>query len=149
MLSRTQALATAARAGPLTSQYTRPLESTAGEVPATLRTTRRGKRSPMGRPVVVSLWGNGAVRVLTGFLTLFVAFVVKTQTEGNPDPTRQLLLIGIIGASAGVGAFAGNAVGSRQRFTRGNASRRAGDTVVATCLRSRSLISDSSEPTAN
>ncbi|HEY4420833.1 MAG TPA: MFS transporter, partial [Pseudonocardia sp.] len=60
------------------------VESTAGEVPATLRTTRRGKRSPMGRPVVVSLWGNGAVRVLTGFLTLFVAFVVKGQTESDP-----------------------------------------------------------------
>ena len=36
-----------------------------------------GRRTPMGRSVVVALWGNGAIRVLTGFLTLFVAFVVK------------------------------------------------------------------------
>jgi MFS family permease len=92
------------------------VESTAGEVPATLRTTRRGKRSPMGRPVVVSLWGNGAVRVLTGFLTLFVAFVVKGQTES--DPARQLILIGIVGAAAGAGSFLGNAVGSRRQLGR-------------------------------
>ncbi|MGH3611294.1 MAG: MFS transporter, partial [Pseudonocardia sp.] len=125
------------------------VESTAGEVPAALRTTARGRRS-MGRGVVVALWGNGSIRVLTGFLTLFVAFVVKTQTEGNPDPTQQLLLIGIIGASAGVGAFAGNAVGSRQYFTRGDTSRltrgdasrltrggtsrRAGNTIVLVCI---------------
>ncbi|WP_433276339.1 MFS transporter [Pseudonocardia xinjiangensis] len=92
------------------------VESTAGEVPAVLRTTKRGRRSPMGRPVVVALWGNGAIRVLTGFLTLFVAFVVKGQTEA--DPARQLFLIGIVGAAAGVGSFAGNAVGSRRQFGR-------------------------------
>ena len=88
------------------------VESTAGEVPATLRATRRGRRTPMSRSVVVALWGNGAIRVLTGFLTLFVAFVIK-QTDA--EPTQQLLLIGIVGAAAGVGAFVGNAAGSRPR----------------------------------
>jgi MFS family permease len=101
------------------------VESTAGEVPATLRTTRQGKRSPMGRPVVVSLWGNAAVRVLTGFLTLFVAFVVKGQTEA--DPTRQLVLIGIVGAAAGAGSFLGNAIGSRRQFGRS-------DRVILACI---------------
>jgi MFS family permease len=101
------------------------VESTAGEVPAALRTTRRGRRSPMGRGAVVALWGNGALRILTGFLTLFVAFVVKGQTEA--DPGRQLLLIGIVGAAAGVGSFAGNAVGSRRRFGRS-------DRVVLGCI---------------
>ncbi len=62
----------------------------------------------MGRGVAVALWGNGAIRVLTGFLTLFVAFVVK-QTDA--EPTHQLFLIGIVGAAAGVGSFAGNAAG--------------------------------------
>ena len=37
--------------------------------------------------------------MLTGFLTLFVAFVVKAQTDA--EPTQQLLLIGIVGAAAG------------------------------------------------
>ena len=51
--------------------------------------------------MLVALWANGAVRVLTGFLTLFVAFVVKAQTE--TEPTRQLALIGLVGAAAGSG----------------------------------------------
>lgn len=86
------------------------VESTAGEVPAAVRATRRGRRTPMGRSVVVALWGNGAIRVLTGFLTLFVAFVVK---QSAADATHQLVLIGIVGAAAGIGSFAGNAAGSR------------------------------------
>jgi hypothetical protein len=92
------------------------VESTAGEVPAALGGTRRGRRTPMGRGVAVALWGNGAIRVLTGFLTLFVAFVVK-QTDA--EPTQQLLLIGIVGVAAGVGSFAGNAAGSRPRALSG------------------------------
>jgi MFS family permease len=92
------------------------VESTAGEVPAALRATRRGRRTPMSRSVVVALWGNGAIRVLTGFLTLFVAFVIK-QTDA--EPTQQLLLIGIVGAAAGIGAFGGNAAGSRPRALSG------------------------------
>ncbi len=89
------------------------VESTAGEVPAALRSTVRGRRRPISRGVVVTLWGNGALRVLTGFLTLFVAFVVKNQSEA--DPARQLMVIGIIGAAAGTGSFVGNAAGSRRR----------------------------------
>jgi MFS family permease len=101
------------------------VESTAGEVAATLRTTARGRRTPMGRHVTVALWGNGAVRVLTGFLTLFVAFVVREQSE--TDPARQLLLIGIVGAAAGLGSFTGNAVGSRRQFLKS-------DAVIMACV---------------
>lgn len=90
------------------------VESTAGEIPAQLRSTRRGKRTPAGRGVVLALWGNGSIRVLTGFLTLFVAFVVKS--EPGMDATHQLFLIGIVGAAAGVGSLAGNAAGSGPRF---------------------------------
>jgi len=103
----------------------RRVESTAGEVPAALRTTARGRRRPMGRAVIVAMWGAGSIRVLTGFLTLFVAFAVKAQTE--QDPARQLLLIGIVGAAGGLGSFAGNALGSRKRFGRD-------DSVVLTCV---------------
>jgi MFS family permease len=106
------------------------VEVTEGEVPASLRTgefravtgrttggpRKRPKAQPMGRHVVVSLWGSGSIRVLTGFLTLFVAFVVKAQTE--QDPSKQLLLLGLIGAAAGIGSFAGNALGARQAFDR-------------------------------
>jgi MFS family permease len=98
------------------------VEVTDGEVPAAIRdpeTTSHPERTPMGHAAVVTLWGNGAIRVLTGFLTLFVAFVVKAQTE--TDPTRQLALIGLVGAAAGIGSFAGNAIGSRQRFEHSDA----------------------------
>jgi MFS family permease len=98
------------------------VESTAGEVPAALRNTSRKQRRPMmSHAVAVSLWGNGSIRILTGFLTLFVAFVVKGTGEAEaaaaglpaPDAKQQLFLIGIVGAAAGIGSFVGNAAGSR------------------------------------
>lgn len=101
------------------------VESTAGEVPAALRSTVRGRRQPVSRGVVVALWGNGSMRFLTGFLTLFVAFTVRAQA--GEDPGRQLFLIGIVGAAAGIGSFGGNAAGSRQRFSKV-------DTVVVACI---------------
>ncbi|GHF43602.1 MFS family permease [Amycolatopsis bartoniae] len=94
------------------------VEATAGEVPTSL-TARPGrkKRQPLGQDVVVALWGNGTVRVLTGFLMMFAAFAVKAHAEaGGQSPFTQLLLLGIIGAAAGVGGFVGNALGSRLQF---------------------------------
>jgi MFS family permease len=73
-------------------------------------------RVRMSRHVVTALWANGTIRALTGFLTLFAAFVVKAQTEGTPG--RQLLLLGVVGAAAGAGGFLGNALGARRRFDR-------------------------------
>jgi MFS family permease len=108
------------------------VESTAGEVAATLGSTARGRRTPMGRHVTVALWGAGAVRVLTGFLTLFVAFVVREQSE--TDPGRQLFLIGIVGAAAGVGSFTGNAVGSRRQFLKS-------DAVIMSCVTAAVVVS--------
>jgi hypothetical protein len=106
------------------------VEVTEGEVPASLRSEAPGAlgtgalgtgalgsarvRHPMGRRVVVALWGNASARVLTGFLTLFVAFAVKAQTEGSPG--RQVVLLGVVGAAAGVGGLLGNAVGARSHF---------------------------------
>lgn len=108
------------------------VEVTEGEVPATLHEAepQPRRRTPMGRTVLVALWGNGAARVLTGFLTLFVAFVVKAQTE--TEPTRQLLLIGVVGAAAGLGSFAGNAIGARQRFDHSEALVLAAVGIAAT-----------------
>jgi predicted MFS family arabinose efflux permease len=84
----------------------------------------------MGRTVLVALWGNSTARVLTGFLTLFVAFVVKAQAE--TDPTRQLLLIGVVGVAAGLGSFVGNAIGARQRFEHSDALVFAAVGIAAT-----------------
>ncbi|MCU1684448.1 MAG: hypothetical protein JWQ81_5187 [Amycolatopsis sp.] len=99
------------------------VEVTEGEVPASLsahpekKKREKKKRQPMGRHVIVSLWGNGTIRVLTGFLMMFAAFAIKAQTEGSgKSPFMQLLLLGVIGAGAGVGGFVGNALGARMQF---------------------------------
>ncbi|RLK59687.1 putative MFS family arabinose efflux permease [Actinokineospora cianjurensis] len=90
------------------------VEVTEGEVPASISARMplpTTKRRPMGRQVVVSLWGNGSIRVLTGFLMMFAAFAVRAQNEA--EPFQQLLLLGLIAGAAGLGSFAGNAVGAR------------------------------------
>ncbi|MEQ3550367.1 MFS transporter [Pseudonocardia nematodicida] len=100
----------------------RRVESTRGEVPAALpeRPGSRRRKVPATRAVLVALWGTGAVRVLTGFLMLFVAFVVKAGAEQVPggDPAGQVVVLGTVGAAAGAGLFLGNAVGARSRFAR-------------------------------
>ncbi|NKY64466.1 MFS transporter [Gordonia rubripertincta] len=111
------------------------VESTEGEIPTTLtyhgepaRSTvseheptsaREGAkmlaakmRQPLGRTVVAGLWGNGTIRILTGFLTLFVAFYAKAQ-QGDASDWTQLLLLGAVGAAAGIGNMIGNGVGTR------------------------------------
>ncbi|MFE2750851.1 MFS transporter [Actinosynnema sp. NPDC059335] len=102
------------------------VEVTEGEVPASLRARpQKPKRQALGRTVVVALWGNGSIRMLTGFLMLFAAFVVRAQTEG--EAFLQLLLLGVIAAAAGIGSFLGNAVGARMQFG-------SPDQVVIGCL---------------
>ncbi|MGC0362550.1 hypothetical protein ABH922_000534 [Rhodococcus sp. 27YEA15] len=107
------------------------VEVTEGEVPATITYhpdgvpvgERPGKkpagksakvRQPLGRAVIIGLWGNGTIRVLTGFLTLYIAFVAKSRTEH--EPLVQAAMLGLVGAAAGLGNFAGNAAGARLKL---------------------------------
>jgi MFS family permease len=91
------------------------VEVTEGEVPTTLSAIpRKGARRALGPRVVLGLWGNAGIRMLTGFLILFPAFVIKTMAEHSPF--KQVLLLGLIGAAAGIGSFAGNAIGARLHF---------------------------------
>jgi len=88
----------------------------------------RPERLGLPREVVQTLWANSTIRIETGFLALFIAFVIKTRYQTAPvTPTpgvslgagtddqswMQLLLLGAIGAAAGVGGFVGNALGAR------------------------------------
>ncbi len=106
------------------------VEVTAGEIPATF--TYHGEppaqpaqqrhftpaalaakmRQPLGRNVLTGLWGNATIRVLTGFLTLYIAFFAKSNQTSHSG-WMQLALLGTVGAAAGIGNFVGNATGTR------------------------------------
>jgi MFS family permease len=86
------------------------VESTEGEVP--VKAVRTGTKRGFPPQVVETLWANATIRIETGFLALFVAFVVKVQ-HANDGNFTQLLLLGLVGAAAGVGGFVGNALGAR------------------------------------
>lgn len=90
------------------------VESTEGEIPAAITGDLQRARTPMATHVVVALWGNGGIRLLTGFLTLFAAFVIKQSTQH--DPLMQLVQLGLVGGAAGIGSFLGNAAGARMHF---------------------------------
>ena len=118
------------------------VESTEGEVP--IRHTgairrpvaggaaddahpRARQRRELPRTVVTTIWANSVIRVETGFLALFIAFVIKTRYQPAAATTPgvalgaatthqgwlQLLVLGAIGAAAGVGGFLGNGLGAR------------------------------------
>lgn len=117
----------------LSLRIPRWVEITEGEVPATLSyhgddpatevipsgkksaVPARKRRQPLGRAVVTGLWGNSSIRVLTGFLTFYVAFVAKA-TEHRP--VQQAAMLGVVGAAAAIGNFAGNASGARIKLGR-------------------------------
>ena len=90
------------------------VESTEGEVPVqeTGEFPRSAARRSFPRSVSVTLWANGTIRVETGFLALFIAFVVKSEYP-TASGFQQLLLLGIVGVAAGIGGFVGNALGAR------------------------------------
>ncbi|WP_040765772.1 MFS transporter [Tsukamurella sp. 1534] len=117
------------------------VESTAGEVPTTMSYTGamtrdggfdgadgggraslgsafKNLRVPLGRNVVTGIWGNTTIRVLTGFLTLYIAFYSKAEQAAGVDAFTALAMVGAVGASAGVGNFIGNGIGARMKLPR-------------------------------
>ncbi|BBX46330.1 MFS transporter [Mycobacterium cookii] len=114
----------------LSMHIPRWVEVTAGEVPATLRyrqdnqrrswteEVRRASgalRQPLGRNIITSLWGNCTIKVMVGFLFLYPAFVAKAHQASG---WVQLGMLGLIGAAAAIGNFAGNFASARLRLGR-------------------------------
>jgi MFS family permease len=84
-----------------------------GEQPADVLTTAEipvAGRRRVSPHVVLALRANAALRGLGGFLTIFSAFLVEATFDNGWEAT---LALGLIAAAAGVGSFAGTAVGSR------------------------------------
>jgi MFS family permease len=85
----------------------------AGEEPATVVMTGRRRRGlAVNRHVRTALQANGALRGLSGFLTIFSAFLVEATVPGGWPAT---LALGGIAAAAGLGSIVGTAAGSRLR----------------------------------
>lgn len=73
---------------------------------------RESMRQPLGRNVLIGLWGNGTIRVLTGFMLMFIPFYTKANHSGSSG-MGQLLIVAGAGGAAGAGNFLGNALGTR------------------------------------
>ena len=90
-------------------------ESTGDERPTSLSVAPSGWRSsltrPLGRGVMTALWAESSVRMATGFLTLFLAFVAKAQEHASA--VEQASILAAAGAAAGIGTVVGNSVGAR------------------------------------
>ncbi|MGO9925840.1 MAG: MFS transporter [Mycobacterium sp.] len=116
----------------LSMRIPRWVEVTEGEVPATLSYHRDSGplrrswpeevkkvsgtlRQPLGRNIITSLWGNCTIKVMVGFLFLYPAFVAKAHQANG---WVQLGMLGMIGAAAAVGNFAGNFTSARLRLGR-------------------------------
>ncbi|MGZ4513607.1 MAG: MFS transporter [Mycobacterium sp.] len=116
----------------LSMHIPRWVEVTAGEVPATLSYRQDSEplrrkwpeevkkvggtlRQPLGRNIITSLWGNCTIKVMVGFLFLYPAFVAKAHQANG---WVQLGMLGMIGAAAGIGNFAGNFASARLQLGR-------------------------------
>lgn len=103
------------------------VDSSAGEVQATVvrsatSTGGRGSRA-LPRHVVTALRGSGALRLLSGFLTLFLAFLVQHDYHG----ADAVVALGAVAAAAGGGSLLGTAAGARLRLGRP-------DVIVLCCV---------------
>jgi hypothetical protein len=99
-----------------------------------LRLSRGEDRPLSGRLVVATLIGSASLRLLYGFVLLFLAFVIMANeldtTLLGQDIGRQAA-VGVIGGSLAVGTFLSTAIGTRLRIRRPLALQSAGLTITA------------------
>lgn len=95
------------------------VDSSAGEVEARLSSQAEPDDRPqtwnIGPVVVSGLRGNAALRAFTGFLTLFLAFLVREEPLGGLSDTQAIALVLLV---AGAGAALGTALGAVLRRLR-------------------------------
>ncbi|MCW2740343.1 MAG: Major facilitator superfamily 1, partial [Blastococcus sp.] len=100
-------------AGVLAIRLPHHVDVPTGELAADVLTTAEiptpGRRR-VSPHVVLALRANAALRGLGGFLTIFSAFLVQATFTDGWEAT---LALGAVAAAAGLGSFAGTAIGSR------------------------------------
>jgi MFS family permease len=94
------------------------VESTAGEVPVHLNPAGEPSSGPaqLTTAVRVTLWANSSIRIETGFLAMFIAFVVMREYAAETGFFK-LMLLAMVGVAAGIGGFVGNALGAKLPLT--------------------------------
>jgi MFS family permease len=107
----------------------RAVDSSAGEETDSLPSAgwRRGRRPGLPHPVAIALRSNTGLRMLSGFLTMFMAFLLRDKPFPGWEDRPELLLALVIG-SAGLGSTIGIALGSVLRRIKPEV------TVIATLL---------------
>lgn len=78
----------------------------------------------VGSSVLHALQGNGGLRSLSGFLTMFLAFMMREHPLGGLSPAMSL---GVVGVAAGVGNAFGTALGAWLKS-------RGPEVIIATAL---------------
>ena len=103
------------------------VDSTVGETRTTLSLDDTGpiiRRTSVGPAVVAALRANGGLRAFSGFLTLFLAFLLRENPIGELDDT---VAFGLVAAAAAVGSTTGTTIGAKLRT-------RAPETVIVVVL---------------
>lgn len=94
----------------------RTVDSSAGEVPARMSTLEepddRPRRWNVGARVVRALRANAALRAYSGFLTLFLAFLLREHPVGSVSTT---VGVAVVVAAAAVGSGLGTGTGTLLR----------------------------------
>ncbi|MGH8968429.1 MAG: MFS transporter [Actinomycetes bacterium] len=91
------------------------VDSTAGEERTTLSLDDTGpipRSASVGTAVVTALRANGALRAFSGFLTMFLAFLLREHPIGGLDDT---VAIALVATAAGIGSTSGTVIGARLR----------------------------------
>lgn len=91
------------------------VDSTLGEAPTSLSLDETGpipRRTVVGPSVVIALRANAALRAFSGFLLMFLAFLLREQPIGGLHET---VAIGLVAGAAGIGSTTGTTIGSRLR----------------------------------
>ncbi|MET0929850.1 MAG: MFS transporter [Aeromicrobium sp.] len=90
------------------------VDSSEGEEPVDLTpsTTTVRKGLSITRPVVNALRSNSGLRLLSGFLTIFMAFTLREPPASMGWDGNATILLGLVVGGAGVGSTIGTLIGS-------------------------------------